>query len=66
MDAELLDSGPFQKKKKKTGVVQPSALLFVSYNNVLKLCLSVGPDALFSFWFRNKSHTIGIIENIRP
>ena len=48
MDAELLDSGPF-KKKKKMGVVQPSALLFVSYNNVLKLCLSVGPDALFSF-----------------
>ena len=65
MDAELLDSGPF-KKKKKMGVVQPSALLFVSYNNVLKLCLSVGPDALFSFWFRNKPHTIGIIENIRP
>ena len=46
MGAELLDSGPF---KKQMGVVQPSALLFVSCNNVLNLCLSVGPDALFSF-----------------
>lgn len=58
----LLDPGPF---KKKWGVVQPD-FTYISCNNVLNLCLSVGPDALFSFWFRNKSHTTGIIENIRP